>query len=180
MRGAPPLRLDSRSFKANPYPEYARLREETPVYRTRLALWLPSMWVVTRYDDVVRILKDDRLSKNYVDAFPWLPQSLRPMYRNLLTLDPPDHTRLRSLVQKAFTPRLIERLRGRIQNWCDELLDAVAARAQFDLIRQYAFPLPLTVIESMLGVPTNERSRFGPWATKGARAVSSARLTDFV
>jgi cytochrome P450 PksS len=173
-------RLDSPSFKANPYPWYARLRAETPVYRTRLAFWLPPVWAVTRYDDVVRILKDDRLSKDYIDAFPWLPASTRPIYRNLLTVDPPDHTRLRSLVQKAFTPRLIERLRDRIQTWCDELLDRAAAHDRVDLIRDYAFPLPMTVIESLLGVPTNERDQFGPSAKKGAAAMSSARLRDFV
>jgi cytochrome P450 PksS len=83
-------------------------------------------------------------------------------------------------VQKAFTPRLIERLRDRIQTWCDELLDRAAAHDRVDLIRDYAFPLPMTVIESLLGVPTNERDQFGPSAKKGAAAMSSARLRDFV
>lgn len=174
------MRLDSPSFKRNPYPHYARLRAESPVYCATLAAWLPRIWVVTRYDDVVKILRDDRLSKNYIDAFPWLPPALRPMYRNLLTLDPPDHTRLRSLVQRAFTPRLVEELRGHIQEWCDELLDAMANNARCDLIRDYAFPLPLTVIESMLGVPTEDRPRFGPWAIAAARSASSVRLRDFI
>ncbi len=104
-------RLDNPRFKANPYPVYARLRAEAPVYRTKVAFWLPAIWVVTRYDDVVRILKDPRFSKDYIQAYPWIPPSIRAMFRNLLTVDPPDHTRLRSLVQKAFTPRLMEELR---------------------------------------------------------------------
>src|SRR5712692_9089957 len=116
-------RIDSPRFKANPYPDYARLRTEAPVYRTKLAFWLPAIWIFTRYEDVVRVLKDPRFSKDYVQKYPWMPRSIRAISRNLLSIDPPDHTRLRSLVQKAFTPRLIEELRDRIQRICDELLD---------------------------------------------------------
>ena len=173
-------RLDSRRFKANPYPIYARLRTEAPVYRTKLSFWLPAIWVVTRYEDVLKVLRDERLSKDYIQKFPWLPSSIRPMYRNLVTLDPPDHTRLRSLVQSAFSPRLIERLRDRIQRVCDELLDHAATNRRMELIRAYAFPVPLTVIADLLGVPTKDRPRFEPWAKKAARAVSSAKLTDFL
>ncbi len=150
------------------------------MYRTRLAWWLPRMWVVTRYDDVLSLLKDDRLSKDYVDAFPFVPRSVKPMFRNLLTLDPPDHTRLRSLVHRAFTPRLIERMREDIQRWCDELLDRVAEGETVDLIKAFALPLPMTVISDMLGVPIEERSYFEPAAKIAAAAGSSARLSDFV
>ena len=174
------LRLDDPQFKANPYPAYARLRAEAPVYRTKVAFWLPAIWIVTRYEDGVRVLKDPRFSKDYVQKYPWVPSSLRAMFRNLLTIDPPDHTRLRSLVQKAFTPRLMEELRERIQRTCDELLDRAASSATIELIESYALPVPLTIISEMLGVPVRDRHRFGPWTKKAATASSSAALGDFL
>jgi cytochrome P450 PksS len=173
-------RLDSPRFKANPYPIYSRLRAEAPVYRTKVAFWLPAIWVVTRYDDVVSVLKDPRFSKDYIQAYPWIPSSMRTMFRNLLTIDPPDHTRLRSLVQKAFTPRLIEGLRERISGVCDDLLDHVGAGDSIELIEAYALPVPLTIISDLLGVPVKDRSRFGPWAKTVAAASASASVVDFL
>ncbi len=168
----------SPQFKANPYPFYARLRNEAPVYRVKLAFWLPEIWIVTRYDDVIAVLKDERLSKNFYKKFPWLPGFIRRAYRNLLTLDPPDHTRLRSLVQKAFTPQLIERLRERIQRICDDLLNEAAANSRMEIVSQYASPLPLTVIADLLRIPAQDRRRFAPWARKVATAVASADFID--
>lgn len=173
-------RLDSPQFKANPYPVYARLRTEAPIYRTKVAFWLPAIWIVTRYDDVVRILKDPRFSKDYIRAYPWVPPSLRTMFRNLLSTDPPDHARLRSLVQKAFTPGLIEGLRERIQNICDDLLDHAADAETIDLIEAYALPVPLAIIADLLGVPLKDRRRFGPWTKKVAAAGASASVVDFL
>ena len=173
-------RLDSPRFKANPYPVYARLRTEAPVYRTKVAFWLPAIWIVTRYDDVVTILKDPRFSKDYIRAYPWIPPSLRTMFRNLLSIDPPDHTRLRSLVQKAFTPGLIAGLRERIQCICDDLLDRVADRGTIELIEAYALPVPLTIISDLLGVPLQDRRRFGPWTKKVAAASACASVVHFL
>jgi len=113
--------LSSPAFKADPFPFYARLRDESPVH----PILLPGKqraWLITRYDDVVAALRDPRLRKDPLNALsaeqkkkmPWVPAMFRPLTRNMLDLDPPDHTRLRALVQKAFTPRLIEDLRGRI------------------------------------------------------------------
>ena len=82
-----------------------------------------------------------------------MPEFVRPLSRNMLDVDPPDHTRLRGLVHKAFTPRLIEDLRDRVQSLTDELLDAVQGEGRMDLIRDYAMPLPTTIIAEMLGVP---------------------------
>jgi len=173
-------RLDSPRFKANPYPVYARLRTEAPVYRTTVAFWLPAIWIVTRYDDVVRILKDPRFSKDYIRAYPWIPPSMRMMFRHLLSIDPPDHTRLRSLVQKAFTPGLIEGLRSRIQGICDDLLDRAGDGETIELIEAYALPVPLTIISDLLGVPLKDRGRFGPWTKKVAAASASASVGDFL
>jgi cytochrome P450 PksS len=173
-------RLESPRFKANPYPVYARLRIEAPVYRAKVALWLPAIWIVTRYDDVVSILKDPRFSKDYIRAYPWLPPSMRTMFRHLLSIDPPDHTRLRSLVQKAFTPRLIEGLRERIQGICDDLLDRGGDGETIEVIEAYALPVPLTIISDLLGVPLEDRRRFGPWTKKVAAAGASASIVDFL
>ena len=82
----------------------------------------------------------------------------------MLDLDPPDHTRLRSLVQKAFTPALIGHMRARIQSLADELLDVVAPKGEMDLIRDYALPLPMTIITEILGVPTSDRNKFHKWS----------------
>ncbi len=85
----------SPEFKANPYAFYARLRAEAPTYRTRLTFWLP-VWLVTRYDDVLTVLKDHRFTNDYSARLPWIPRFVRPFYRNLLTIDDPDHARLRT------------------------------------------------------------------------------------
>ncbi len=106
--------LASPGFKANPYPFYARLRAEAPVYRTRWTSFRLPAWVVSRYGDVLAVLRDERFSKDFVSSIPLVPRPIRALTRNLLNLDPPDHTRLRTLVNKAFTPRVVERLRDRI------------------------------------------------------------------
>ena len=109
--------ITSPQFKADPYPFYARLRAEAPVYRTMLPDRQP-VWLVTRYADVVAVLKDERFAKDRSKIMqaktPWIPGMFKPLTRNMLDLDAPDHTRLRALVQKAFTPRLVEGLRERV------------------------------------------------------------------
>jgi cytochrome P450 PksS len=159
-------------FKADPFPFFARLRDEEPVYRTTVPPRTPT-WLVTRYDDVASLLKDDRFAKSRYNAMtpeqlrkhPWMPAMFRPLERNMLDQDPPDHTRLRALVHKAFTPRLIDRMRGRVQSLADELLDAAAPRGTMDLIRDYALPLPMTVITEILGVPARDRGKFHKWSS---------------
>jgi cytochrome P450 PksS len=99
---------------------------------------------------------------------------VRPLTRNMLDLDEPDHTRLRALVHRAFTPRLVEQLRTRIQTRCDRLLDAARHRGTLDLVAAYAFPLPISIIAEMLGVPARHRGRFRRWSDSVV-AVSSAR-----
>ncbi len=145
-------------FKANPYPFYARLRKETPVCRTIL-LRQPT-WLITRYDDVVRVLKDERLLKDWLPRTKWIHRLSGPITRHMLNQDGPDHTRLRTLVHKAFTPSLVDRLRERIQNVCDELLNELMRHGQMDLMSGYALPLPLTIIAELLGIPAQDRTRF--------------------
>ena len=147
-------------FKANPYPFYARMRAETPVFQASVPI-IGRGWFVTRYEDVVTVAKDDRFSRDILPLVRWLPGLVRvPLTRQMLSQDPPDHTRLRKLVSQAFTPRRIEQLRDRIQVVCDELLEAAPRTGSFDLVRDYAVPLPFTVIGELLGIPKQDRQRF--------------------
>lgn len=163
--------IASPEFKANPYLFYARLRAEAPVFRTTLPDKQPA-WLVTRYDDVVAVLKDERFAKDKANALtpeqagkqPWIPDLFRPLTRNMLDLDAPDHTRLRALVHKVFTPRLIEQIRDRVQNLTEDLIDAAQRRGRVDLIRDYALPIPTTIISEMLGVPVPDRHKFHRWS----------------
>lgn len=155
-------------FKADPHPTYARLRAKAPVFRSWLGRGKP-VWLVTRYDDVAALLRDPRFAKDPAHArsgaAPWMPGFLRPLTRNMLDLDAPDHTRLRSLVQKAFTPRLVERLRPRIEGLADELITRATRGGRMELVRDYALPIPLTIIGELLGIPAADRDRFHRWST---------------
>ena len=176
MRSSP-LNLVSPEFKADPFPFYARLRAEQPVSRVpiNLAPGLREAWLVTRYDDVVALLKDPRFAKNREHATkkPWLPEFVKPLERNMLDLDEPDHGRLRTLVHKAFTPVMVEKLQPRIQQIADQLLDAAERKNRgqrtVDLVRDFALPLPLTVIVELLGIPHEDRDRFHRWSKAALR-----------
>jgi cytochrome P450 len=173
--------LASPQFKANPHPFYAHLREEAPVWRATLAD-KRTAWLVTRYEDVAEVLKDDRFAKDLRGAQdpeqraegPWVPGFLKPLEQNMLDLDDPDHKRLRTLVSKAFTPRLIERLSVRIEAICKELLDAMEREGRAELVRDYALPLPATVIAELLGVPAGDHRKFHRWSNRIV-SVSSGR-----
>jgi cytochrome P450 len=177
--------LASPRFKANPYPFYARLRNEAPVWRTTLRDRRMA-WLVTRYEDVAGVLKDRTFAKDPLNAMdpeqraktPWVPGFLKPLERNMLDLDDPDHARLRALVSKAFTPRLVERLRGRIESLCEELLDAMERKGGrqggAELVADYALPLPATVIAELLGVPAEDHAKFHRWSSRVV-SISSSR-----
>jgi cytochrome P450 PksS len=176
-----PPDLANPQFKANPYPFYARLRAEAPVWRTTLPDKRVA-WLVTRYEDVAGVLRDDTFAKDRLNAMdpeqlrktPWMPGFLKPLERNMLDLDDPDHARLRALVSKAFTPRLIERLRGRIETLSEELLDVMERKGGAELVGDYALPIPATVIAELLGVPAEDRRKFHRWSGKLV-SVSSGR-----
>ena len=176
-----PPDLANPQFKANPYPFYARLRAEAPIWRTTLPDKRVA-WLVTRYEDVAGVLRDDTFAKDRLNAMdpeqlrktPWMPGFLKPLERNMLDLDDPDHARLRALVSKAFTPRLIERLRGRIETLSEELLDVMERKGGAELVGDYALPIPATVIAELLGVPAEDRRKFHRWSGKLV-SVSSGR-----
>jgi len=152
-------------FAEDPYPQYATVRERAPVYQHPLGFWL-----LTGYDDVSWLLRAPGLSVEDDNVAPGSPlrQLREEAYGNratqasavsMLDRDPPDHTRLRKLVSKAFTPRAIQALRPRITGLVDGMLDAVAAEGTVDLVDALAFPLPFSVIAEMLGTPPADHER---------------------
>ena len=171
-----PETLDATFFQ-DPQPVYAQLRKEGPVRKVALPHgW--EVWIVTKYDEAraaladPRLLKDGRKLGQYLDPELLGDQSVfaEALRAHMLSSDPPDHTRLRKLVMKAFTSRRVEALRPRIEAITDELLEEMAANAPtdgtpIDLINSFAFPLPMTVICELLGVPFEDRDDFRTWST---------------
>ncbi|GAA4235267.1 cytochrome P450 [Streptosporangium album] len=161
-------------FGRDPYVTYAKLRDQGPVHPIDLPPGTDAFLVIG-YEYGRPALNDPRLSKDMRHApsvFRDLVTKDNPVLAyNMLTSDPPDHTRLRRLVAKAFTPRRTESLRPRVQEITDELVDAMAARGHGDLLDDFAFPLPITVICELLGVPAEDRDAFRAWS---AAVVSPA------
>ena len=158
----------SPELRADPWPYYARLRDAAPVHRR------PSGdWFLTRYADCQGVLADPRCSSN--PAHEATPSEGSPARREgsnlLLFLDPPDHTRLRRLVSKAFTPRRVEALRPRVEELVDQLLDDVAGAGSFDVLDALAFPLPVIVICELMGVPAEDRDALKDWSTAASRLL---------
>jgi cytochrome P450 len=161
-------------FVADPYPTYHRLRTEEPVHHSPLGFW-----VLTRYEDVVSVLRDPRCVKEPIAAFVaarFGVEVTRGIGISMLDRDPPDHTRLRGLVSKAFTPRVVEGLRPRVQQIVDDLLDGVQGAGTMDVIEDFAYPLPVIVICEMLGVPVADHERFKGWSLDLARGLDAIML----
>src|ERR1043166_3897154 len=169
----------SPDYIKNPYPHYVRLREHDPVH-----LNAHGAFVASRQPDVPLVLRDKRFGKDYVD------RTVRryggkimdePIFRNMshwmLQQDPPDHTRLRGLVVKAFTARRVEDMRPRIQEVVDQTIDAVIERGQMDLIEDFAFRLPVTIICDMLGNPEEHREVFYKGSRDGGRILDPVPLS---
>ena len=155
-------------FFDDPYRQYTSLREHDPVHRSPL-----EVWVLFRYDDVVRTLRDVGLSVQVDNATPTArmqmfaeqaPGEVERGAHSILNIDPPDHTRLRRLVSKAFTPKMVHGLRPRIQTLADDALDTMAAQGKADVIGDLAYPLPFTVISEMLGMPDGNRDEVRGWS----------------
>jgi cytochrome P450 len=192
------LNVGDPHFRDNAYDIYADLRTKGPVTRVRVTageqgaagegaeerrtIFGPGeTFFVTHYDEVVATLLDDRFSVDLRTGLPPeqrdqqrpVPEEFRPLARSILTIDPPDHTRLRKLVQPSFTGRAMEALRANIQQIADDLLDKAeqdaAARGEtapnrtMDLIAAFAYPMPVTVISDMLGIPREDRETIREW-----------------
>ncbi len=165
----PILALFTPEVRADPFPFYRRMQEDDPVHDTRLGMWL-----LSGYEECHLALRDPRFSAEFrtmanyeatMVAVGRVGPVQQLMEQLMLFRDPPDHTRLRGLVQRAFTPRIIEAYRARVQEVADDLLDAAARRGELELMADYAWPLPVIVIAELLGVPPAERDRFRGWAT---------------
>ena len=168
-------------FIADPYPLYHRLRAEDPVHRSTL---LPNTWILTRYADVVTVFRDARFDRHDTENFFRERFGEGPLLsvfaKWMLFRDPPDHTRLRTLVNKAFTPRAIEGLRPRIQDLVNHLLDAVQSRGNMDIMADLAYPLPVLVICELLGVPAKDRDLFKEWSGDVARTLDPIQTPEMV
>ena len=161
---------------ADPWPTYDHMRAEAPVWRNP-----EGVWVLTRHADCEAVLRDHRFSSNAKHADPpreFAEGDLRALLdeedqRTLLFMDPPDHTRLRKLVSKGFTPRTVERLRPRIQELVDGILDEAAEAGGLDVVTDLGFELPVTVICEMLGVPLADRDQFSGWSSDASRLLDN-------
>ncbi len=166
------ISLADPQFKANPYPLYTRLRTDAPVCRVRFTPKGGFTWLITRYDDVVSVLRDPRLSsdrrRNHSGKVPvrlkLLYKIFGPVIDNMLGSDEPDHTRLRTLVHKAFTQKRVEQLRDRIELLTRDIISNCLEKKTFDLVSDYALPIPTTIIGEMLGVPPRDKLRFRRWS----------------
>ncbi len=166
-------------WSSDPYPLYAELRQRAPVHRNEMGFW-----VFARHADCLALLRDRRVSSDGSNIdLDRMPGGFRPQLaddpvasamvtmRPFLFRDPPDHTRLRGLVAKAFTPRVVESLRGRTHEVVDELLDAALDAGEVDLLESFAHPLPVRIICDLLGVPIEDQDRFRGWSAALARGL---------
>jgi len=171
------LDLDSygRSFVVDPYPVYAELRRQGPVHRIRTAE-LGEQWLIVRYKEARALLNDPRLSKDPRKG--GLPDVDDRTARNMLNTDQPEHTRLRSLVQREFTPRRAQEMRAGIQRITDELLDAMLVGGRADLLQAFALPLPATVIGDLLGAPVADREAFRAWTMRVTAPADEADMVE--
>ena len=179
VAGAPLFNPLAPEFIANPYPYYQRLRETAPMHLTPLGFY-----VASRHADIATVLRDKRFGKDFVGRMSRRhgPEILEePVYRSMrhwmLQQDPPDHTRLRGLVVRAFTARRAEDMRPRIQEIVDGIIDRVEARGRMDLIADFAFRLPVTVICDMLGIPAEDRELFFTSSRTGGRLLDPVPLS---
>ncbi len=170
-------------FRQNPYPTYQQFRDTDPVHWSEFF----GFWVITRYDDIVTMLRHSAAGSNprdwerfddYVESLGGTGPAGDMQARWMLLKNPPDHTRLRKLVTKAFTPRVVENMRPHIQTIVDDLLDPIQAQSNFDIIADLAFPLPVIVIAELIGVPTQDRDQFKEWTGALARSLDPVITPD--
>jgi cytochrome P450 len=178
--------LDPR-YRTDPYPLYRQLRERDPFHRSGLI----NGWVLTRYADVIEVLRDPRFLADDM-KMPFVQKQREQFIKDgliredegstisMLRNDPPDHTRLRSLVSKAFTPRTVEALRPRIEAILHEVLDEVAGDGGMEVVQTLAYPLPVMVIAELLGVPVEDREQFKRWSDDAVRRLGSFGISDML
>ncbi|MFB5249096.1 cytochrome P450 family protein [Bacillus mycoides] len=164
------INLASAQFKEDAYEIYKESRKMQPILFVN-EVEIGKEWLITRYEDALPLLKDNRLKKDMANVF---SQDTKNMYlsvdnsdhltTHMLNSDPPNHSRLRSLVQKAFTPKMITQLDGRIQRIADDLISEIERKGTLNLVDDYSFPLPIIVISDMLGIPKEDQAKFRIWS----------------
>ncbi|AAP09568.1 Cytochrome P450 [Bacillus cereus ATCC 14579] len=164
------INLASAQFKEDAYEIYKESRKKQPILFVN-QVEIGKEWLITRYEDALPLLKDNRLKKDWTNVF---SQDIKNMYlsvdnsdhltTHMLNSDPPNHSRLRSLVQKAFTPKMIAQLDGRIQRIADDLISDIERKGTLNLVDDYSFPLPIIVISEMLGIPKEDQAKFRIWS----------------
>lgn len=164
------LDLSSPEFKKNAHEIYKQLRENDPLHEIKMPDGQRA-WLTTRYDDAVQTLKDnERFTKNLRSLSPEEYAAIMPekemdlISRQMLSTDPPDHTRLRSIVSKAFSPQMIEEMNDEIQRITDDLIDKIQEKGSLEVIEDFAFPLPIIVISQMMGIPEDDHYLFKKWS----------------
>ena len=198
--------LSSPDYREHAFERYEAMRAKCPVTRAlvsfgedqedRRGMANRPIWLVTDYDEGSRALLDRAFTVDAASVMteeqkaqmPETPEEFKPLMRNILTVDPPEHTRLRKLVQPSFTASTVEKLRPRIQQITDELLDAAEAAAaergesapnrQMELISQFSYPLPVTVICEMLGIPPEDREQTKRWSENLLSAQTPERQEE--
>ncbi len=164
------INLASAQFKEDAYEIYKESRKKQPILFVN-QVEIGKEWLITRYEDALPLLKDNRLKKDWTNVF---SQDTKNMYlsvdnsdhltTHMLNSDPPNHSRLRSLVQKAFTPKMIAQLDGRIQRIADDLISNIERKGTLNLVDDYSFTLPIIVISEMLGIPKEDQAKFRIWS----------------
>ncbi|WP_272513936.1 cytochrome P450 family protein [Bacillus cereus] len=164
------INLASAQFKEDAYEIYKESRKKQPILFVN-QVEIGKEWLITRYEDALPLLKDNRLKKDWTNVF---SQDIKNMYlsvdnsdhltTHMLNSDPPNHSRLRSLVQKAFTPKMIAQLDKRIERIADELISDIERKGTLNLVDDYSFPLPIIVISEMLGIPKEDQAKFRIWS----------------
>lgn len=178
--------LNSAEFLANPYPVYDQMRSSDPVHWSEQN----SYWVLTRFADIIALIPSDQLSSNRIVAHSdRMPAAVKEKFRPFFTavsswmlmVDPPDHTRLRGLVNKAFTPGVVANMQSLIQELVDDMLTRVQEQGRMDVITDLANPLPAIVIAELLGVPRQDQQQFKDWSddiTKALSGIDGARSKE--
>ncbi|COQ61299.1 Cytochrome P450 107B1 [Streptococcus pneumoniae] len=164
------INLASAQFKEDAYEIYKESRKKQPILFVN-QVEIGKEWLITRYEDALPLLKDNRLKKDWTNVF---SQDIKNMYlsvdnsdhltTHMLNSDPPNHSRLRSLVQKAFTPKMIAQLDKRIERIVDDLISDIERKGTLNLVDDYSFPLPIIVISEMLGIPKEDQAKFRIWS----------------
>jgi len=160
------LDLFSQQFHQNPYDYYEKIRPHQPFAKVKMLNDVHNTWMAFTYEAAEAVLKDKRFIKDMRTAFPdeMTDENLPPMARSMLFVDPPDHHRLRSLVQSGFTPKRIEKLRERIEEIAREQATLMRSKETVDFIKAYAFPIPIRVICELIGIPSEDQLDFQRWS----------------